>query len=103
MQTNRKGYHDIEVDFEGIMLDGGMVDELFRLQDLRNRKLFLNEGIDQCSVADIVKHIMQYNSDDKGIFALVLRKAHLPIGSCDFAVDKSCRMRTCSRTGHHIL
>lgn len=67
MQTNRKGYHDIEVDFEGIMLEGGMVDELFRLQDLRNRKLFLNEGIDQCSVADIVKHILQYNSDDKGI------------------------------------
>lgn len=67
MHNNRRGFHDIEVEFEKIMLDGGMVDELFRLQDLRNRKLYLNDGIDQCSVAEIVKHILQYNSDDKGI------------------------------------
>ena len=67
MQSNRKGFHDIEVEFEKIMMDSGMVDDLFRLQDLRNRKLYLNEGIDQCSVAEIVKHILQYNSDDKGI------------------------------------
>ena len=42
MQTNRRGFHDIDIDFEGIMVEGGLVDELFRLQDLKNRKLFLN-------------------------------------------------------------
>lgn len=67
MQTNRRGFHDIDIDFEGIMVEGGLVDELFRLQDLKNRKLFLNVGIDQCAVADVVKHILQYNSDDKGV------------------------------------
>ena len=49
------------------MKESGLVEEIFHLQDLKNRKLFLNEGIDQGSVADIVKHILQYNSDDKGI------------------------------------
>lgn len=66
MQT-KKGYYDIEVDFEGVMLNAGMVDEMFHLQDLKNRKLFLNEDISQCTVADVVKNIMQYNCDDKGI------------------------------------
>ena len=67
MQTNRKGFHDIDIDFEAVMMESGLVEEIFHLQDLKNRKLFLNEGIDQGSVADIVKHILQYNSDDKGI------------------------------------
>lgn len=67
MQNNRKGYYDIEMNFEEIMLDGGMVDDLFRLQDLKNRKLFLTGGIDQSSVCEIVKHVLQYNSDDKDI------------------------------------
>lgn len=67
MKKNRKGFYDIDIEFEGIMLEGGMVDELFRLQDLKNRKLFLNSEIDQNSVAEIVKHIMQYNCDDKDI------------------------------------
>lgn len=67
MQTNRKNYHDIEIEFEKIMTDSGLVDEIFHLQDLKQRKLFLNEGIDQNSVADIVKHILQYNCEDKGI------------------------------------
>lgn len=67
MQNNRKGYYDFDVDFEAIMLEDGMVDEMFRLQDLKSRKLFLNENISQDSVHEVVKHILQYNSDDKGI------------------------------------
>lgn len=67
MKTNRRGFHDIEVEFEKIMLESGMVNDMFYLQDLQNRKLFLNEGITQCSVAEIVKNILQYNSDDKNI------------------------------------
>lgn len=67
MQNNRKGYYDFDVDFEAIMLEAGMVDEMFRLQDLKSRKLFLNENISQDSVHEVVKHILQYNSDDRGI------------------------------------
>ena len=63
----RKGYYDIEVSFEKSLIEGGMVDELFYLKDLKQRKLFLNSEIDQFTVADIVKHIMQINKEDKGI------------------------------------
>ena len=69
MQKERKSYYDFDIDFEGIMLESGMVDEMFRLQDLRNRKLFLTDEISQISVGDIVKNILQYNCDDKGIAA----------------------------------
>lgn len=67
MSENRKGYYDIEFDLEKALVDGGMVDELFRLQDLKQRKLFLNSDIDQFSVSDIVRHIMQINKEDSGI------------------------------------
>jgi len=62
-----KGYYDIEVSIEKSLIEGGMIDELFYLQDLKQRKLFLNADIDQFSVADIVKHIMQINKEDKGL------------------------------------
>ena len=67
MQNNRRGFHDIGIEFESIMLESGMVEDLFHLQDLRNRKLYLNDGISQASVAEIVKSILRYNEDDKGI------------------------------------
>ena len=63
----RKGYYDIEVSIEKSLIEGGMIDELFYLQDLKQRKLFLNADIDQFSIADIVKHIMQINKEDKGL------------------------------------
>jgi len=67
MDTTRKGYYDISVEIEKALLDGGLVDELFYLQDLKERKLFLNVDIEQFSIADIVKHIMQYNREDTNI------------------------------------
>ena len=60
-----KGYYDIEFDAEGILVENGMVEELFYLQDLKQRKLFLNADVDAMSVSDIVKHIMQFNREDK--------------------------------------
>lgn len=67
MIANRKGYYDIEIDIDKALIDGGMVDELFYLQDLKQRKLFLNVEIEQLTVSDIVKHIMQFNREDKGL------------------------------------
>lgn len=67
MGMQRKGYYDIEISFEKSLLEGGTVDELFYLQDLKQRKLFLNTEIDQIAVADIVKHIMQINKEDRGL------------------------------------
>ena len=67
MRSNRTGYYDYEVDIEKALLEAGMVEEIFYLNDLKQRKLFLNVDVEQLSVADIVKHIMQYNKEDKGI------------------------------------
>lgn len=68
METNNnKGYYDIEIDFDKALIDGGMVEELFYLKDLKQRKLFLNMEIDQISVADITRHILQYNREDMNI------------------------------------
>lgn len=67
MRINRKGYYDYEIEIEKALLDAGMIEELFYLNDLKQRKLFLNVDIDQLAVADIVKHIMQYNAEDRGI------------------------------------
>jgi ATP-dependent Clp protease protease subunit len=63
----RKGYYDIEVSIEKSLIEGGLIDELFYLKDLKQRKLFLNSEIDQFTVADIVKHIMQFNKEDKNV------------------------------------
>lgn len=68
METNNnKGYYDIEIDFDKALINGGMVEDLFYLKDLKQRKLFLNMEIDQVSVADIARNIMQYNREDINI------------------------------------
>ena len=87
MQKNRKSYYDFDIDFEGIMMESGMVDEMFRLQDLRNRKLFLTDEISQISVGDIVKNILQYNCDDKGMAAEERVPILLYISSVGGSVD----------------
>nr|DAJ43016.1 MAG TPA: hypothetical protein [Caudoviricetes sp.] len=67
MSTNHKGYYDIDIDIEKALIDSGMIDEIFYLKDLKQRKLFLNTDVEQLSVGEIVKHIMQYNKEDIGI------------------------------------
>lgn len=67
MSTKGNDYYDIEVGTEEVLISNGMVEEVFYLRDLQQRKLFLNADIDQFSVADIVKHIMQINKEDKGL------------------------------------
>ena len=56
-------YYDIEIDVEEL-LNGGMLEDVFYLKDLKQRKLFLETDIEQASVSGIVKHIMQFNKED---------------------------------------
>lgn len=64
----RKGYYDIDFEFdEESAIKSGLVEEVFYVKDLQQRKLFLNLNIDAFSIGDIVRHIMQYNAEDKGI------------------------------------
>ena len=48
MQKN--SYYDFDVDFEAILIENALLDECFRLKDLKNRKLYLNSGIDLCAM-----------------------------------------------------
>ncbi len=67
MDNEPKHYYDIEIDMDAALLENGMLDELFYLKDLRQRKLFLNTDINQYSVQEFVKHILQINRVDFGI------------------------------------
>lgn len=64
---NIKSYGDIEIGIEEILDGRSTLDDMFFLEDLKQRKLFLNTEIDQFSIADIVRHIMAYNKEDHGI------------------------------------
>lgn len=71
MSNTASGYYGFPFNPNDILNDtliqNGMVDELFYLKDLQQRKLFLNTEIDQSSVFDIVRHILQINREDAGI------------------------------------
>ena len=55
-------------DLESLILDKvDCIDEYFYLRDLKQRKLFINTAIDQSSIMAVVRHIMQYNAEDRDI------------------------------------
>ena len=67
-RMTENGYFDIEIDINDILNQCfGSLDDAFYLKDLQNRKLFLTDEISQASVNTIVKYILQYNADDKGL------------------------------------
>ena len=63
-----RGYYDIDfdVDFDSLSTVG-MLDEIFFLKDLQQRKLFLSVDIEEVTISHVVKHIMQFNAEDRGI------------------------------------
>lgn len=63
-----RGYYDIDfdVDFDSLSTVG-MLDEIFFLKDLQQRKLFLSVDIEDVTIRHVVKHIMQFNAEDRGI------------------------------------
>lgn len=65
--NNRNSYNEFEIGVEEILAGKSTVDEMFYLEDLKSRKLFLNTEIDQFSIADIVRHIMAFNAEDVGL------------------------------------
>ena len=66
MKRDNRGYYDIDITLDEILTSEGMVEELFYLKDLKQRKLFLDTDVEQISAGNIAKHIMQYNAEDKG-------------------------------------
>lgn len=63
-----ENYYDFDMpEVETILIQNGMIDDIFYLKDLKQRKLFLNSEITQTSVSDTIHQIMQFNKEDKGI------------------------------------
>ena len=87
MDKNARGYYDIDVMIEDDIPEGWRLDELFYLQDLRQRKLYLECEVNDCSVSDIVKNIMQYNKEDRGIDPSNRKPIYLYISSNGGEVD----------------
>ena len=63
----KNGYYDFDFCFEEVENDRATVEELLYVKDIQQRKFFLTTEIAQETVADIVRHIMQINKEDKGI------------------------------------
>ena len=60
-------YDDLEFEIEEVLIKGGLVEDMFYLRDLKQRKLFLTADICQNAVGDAIRHIMQINKEDMGI------------------------------------
>ena len=97
MQSKEKGYYDIDIDIDEALVKMGMVDDIFYLRDLKQRKLFLTANIDQFSIGDITKHIMQYNAEDKGIPTDERKPILLYVASNGGGVDAADRYDPCKQ------
>lgn len=102
MQRKEKGYYDIDIDMDETLLKMGLVEDIFYLRDLKQRKMFLTANIDQFSIGDITKHIMQYNAEDKGMPAEERQPILLYVASnggcrCRIRADRcySCKQNSC--------
>lgn len=66
-QKTPNTYYDFDIDLEEVLLGNGMINDVFYLRDLKQRKLFLASDICQASVEDAIRHIMQINREDAGV------------------------------------
>lgn len=63
--NKEKSLYNIDIDLGEILEETSNVDDYFYIQDLKQRKLYLNTDIDQFAVAGVVRHILQINREDK--------------------------------------
>jgi len=60
-----KDFFDIEISLEELM-EHSSIDDYLSLKEMKQRKLFLTDGVDMMSIDYIIKAIWQYNNDDAG-------------------------------------
>lgn len=103
MHRKETSYYDIDVDIDETLLKMGLVDDIFYVRDLKQRKLFLTANVDQFSIGDITKHIMQYNAEDKSVPVEQRQPILLYVASngggcrCRFRADRChpCKQNAC--------
>lgn len=64
--TKRENVLGIEISPDEIK-EGMTLDDYFYLDDLKNRKIFINDEINPYSVSDAVSNIIRFNKEDKGL------------------------------------
>jgi len=64
--SENQGYYDTDISVELLSSNSPLAD-YFYLQDLKQRKLFLDGEINQDTISDTVHHILQYNREDADI------------------------------------
>ncbi len=62
-----EGYYDIPLQIEELLRDTGALDDFFHLQDLKQRKIYINGEIEPFVVEEVVRHILQFNREDVGV------------------------------------
>ena len=62
----RNKFYDVDFDLEDLLIQNGLVEDYFYIQDLNQRKLFYCSEIAEGTVPGIVRHILQYNKEDSG-------------------------------------
>lgn len=66
-KTFTAGYYDVDHDYEEMLMKNGLLEEVFYLRDIKQRKMFITVNICQETVDDAVRHIMQFNREDADI------------------------------------
>ncbi len=64
--TIKDAIEESALELPEISYDSDSLYNYFFIEDYKQRKLFLNDQISQDSVGDIVRHIIQFNKEDKG-------------------------------------
>ncbi len=85
--TTDTNYYDFDIDLDAILRERSALEEVLYVKDLCQRKFFLTTEIDQDSVNDLVRHIMQINREDAGVPAEQRRPILLYLSSNGGEVD----------------
>ena len=67
MTAMRNDFFDYDSAIQVCLKNRTSVDDLIQLNEMKNRKIYLNEDIDDMSAETTCKLILQYNSEDKSI------------------------------------
>ena len=106
-EKKETGYYDfVDLDLETVLVESGMVDQMFYLRDLQRRKFILNTNIEQFNIADIVRHILQINREDAGIPPEDRKPIRIYIASNGGEVDAGFELIDaieCSKTPVHTI
>lgn len=61
-----KGFFDLDFELEEEIVKRNMIDDWFYLNEVKQRKLYLISDVEQYTICDLVRFIIQYNLEDKG-------------------------------------